>query len=124
MLLFTNLFLATVKILFGFIYKSAALTADGVHSLSDLITDIASLFGEKIALSKTGKKKLILESQTSVAIGSIIIVLGLFMIFKAFNITNTAPSTIVVFIIIFVILIKMILVKYISKMGKKLNIKS
>ena len=35
----TNLFLSILKIVFGLISNYASLIADGVHSLSDLITD-------------------------------------------------------------------------------------
>ena len=43
--MFTNIFLAIFKIVFGFIGNSSALTADGIHSLSDLITDICAVIG-------------------------------------------------------------------------------
>ncbi len=34
-----NLFLSIIKILFGYIGQSQSLIADGIHSLSDLISD-------------------------------------------------------------------------------------
>ena len=42
-----NVVLAGIKITGGYLFFSAALIADGVHSFSDLITDIAVLFGLK-----------------------------------------------------------------------------
>ena len=42
-----NILLAGVKMLVGFLGHSQAVIADGVHSLSDLATDIAVLFGVK-----------------------------------------------------------------------------
>ena len=36
---FTNIFLAIIKIVVGFLARSSALIADGIHSFSDLTTD-------------------------------------------------------------------------------------
>ncbi|MCI0493972.1 cation diffusion facilitator family transporter [candidate division KSB1 bacterium] len=44
-----NIILTTVKILAGSIIKSVALVADGIHSLSDLVTDVAVLVSSKAA---------------------------------------------------------------------------
>lgn len=42
-----DLFLGVAKIIIGFTAQSQALIADGVHSLSDLVTDIAVLYAAK-----------------------------------------------------------------------------
>ena len=42
---FVNIFLAIVKITVGILGRSSAMIADGVHSFSDLLTDIAVLIG-------------------------------------------------------------------------------
>ena len=44
-----NLFLVAVKISSGFIARSSAVVADGVHSLSDLVTDVAVIIGLRLA---------------------------------------------------------------------------
>lgn len=44
---FCNVLLASLKILFGKLGSSHALFADGIHSLSDLITDAALLLGSR-----------------------------------------------------------------------------
>ncbi len=43
-----NVSLAAVKIVIGFFAGSLALIADGIHSLSDLITDVAVLLGVRL----------------------------------------------------------------------------
>ena len=40
-----NLFLSAIKLVFGVLFNSATLIADGIHSLSDLISDAAILIG-------------------------------------------------------------------------------
>ncbi len=44
-----NIFLSTIKILAGIIVKSVALIADGIHSISDLATDVTVLVSSKAA---------------------------------------------------------------------------
>jgi len=44
-----NIFLMVLKIITGFLSKSSALVADGVHSLSDLTTDFLVLIGVRIS---------------------------------------------------------------------------
>lgn len=43
-----NIFLTVIKIVFGFINQSAALIADGVHSLSDLLSDLFVIVAIKV----------------------------------------------------------------------------
>ncbi len=45
---FANLILATIKIAGGIVGRSTAMIADGIHSLSDLLTDGVVLFTHKI----------------------------------------------------------------------------
>ncbi len=45
--MFINIFLSAAKFVAGFLFGSQALIADGVHSTSDLVTDIAVLAGVK-----------------------------------------------------------------------------
>ncbi len=45
--IFVNLFLAGIKFLVGYVGASRAVIADGVHSLSDMSTDFAVIFGVK-----------------------------------------------------------------------------
>src|SRR3990167_579856 len=51
-----NSLLALLKIILGFIGNSAALVADGIHSLSDLITDVIVLFAAKMGTQQPDKE--------------------------------------------------------------------
>lgn len=44
-----NIFLSALKIFVGFMIRSSALIADGVHSVSDLATDVLVLVGVRLA---------------------------------------------------------------------------
>lgn len=121
--MFTNIFLALFKIVSGFIGKSSALIADGLHSLSDLITDvcaiIGSYFSRKPADSKHpyghGKS----EYVTSIIISIIILILGCSIISNVFNKEIVIPSTLVLIVSFITIIVKLILSTFVIKMGKK-----
>lgn len=53
---FINILLAAAKILVGIIAFSQSLIADGIHSLSDLVTDAAVLIGSKFWGNEPDKK--------------------------------------------------------------------
>lgn len=86
-----NIFLTILKITAGLLGNSSAMVADGVHSFSDLITDIAVLFGIRLAdrpedeTHKWGHGKF--ETLVSVFI-------GLFLVFIAIGILISAVSDI------------------------------
>ncbi|MBQ9396395.1 MAG: cation transporter [Proteobacteria bacterium] len=53
-----NLVLSGIKLVFGFLFNSATLIADGVHSLSDLISDAApNRISELRCLSKPSRRQ-------------------------------------------------------------------
>ncbi len=54
--IFVNLILASVKIVFGIISASLALIADGVHSLSDVLTSIVVIIGFKVSSKPPDKQ--------------------------------------------------------------------
>ena len=121
----TNLFLAIFKIIFGYIGLSGALIADGVHSLSDMLTDVFAIIGNAIS-----KKPADLEHPfghgnaeyiTCLVIGIIIFIMGINVIVEAVTKKSTSPSLYVLLISLVTIIVKLILSKYIIKKGKKFD---
>ena len=84
-----NLFLAVIKIAGGIWGRSAAMLADGVHSLSDLLTDGVVLFTYRIGQMPADKNHPYghgrAETIGATIIGSIIIVAGLGLVFQAWG---------------------------------------
>ena len=56
-----NLLLTVGKIIAGIVGKSSAMIADGVHSLSDLITDIIVLIFIRVSGKERDKIRIILK---------------------------------------------------------------
>lgn len=121
--MFTNIFLAVFKIITGSIFLSSALIADGLHSLSDLITDICAIIGSNLSRKPADSKHPYghgkLEYVTSIIISIIILVLGFTIIYNSFNKDIVIPSQVVIVVSIITIIIKLILSAFVIKMGKK-----
>lgn len=117
-----NLFLSIIKIIFGFLFLSHALVADGIHSLSDLITDVVAIIGHKISMRPADEKHPYghgkIEYITSSIIGIMIIVVGITVTGSSFQNSIIIPSLFVALVTIITILCKYILSKYIMKKGR------
>ena len=121
--LIVNSLLAILKVIFGFLAKSKALLADGIHSFSDLSTDLVAIIGNKLAKKEPDLKHPYghgkLEYLTSIIIGVVILILGIGLIYNSFTGNNVSTSSIVIIISILTITFKYILSKYIIKKGKE-----
>lgn len=121
----TNLFLSVLKIVIGVLSNYASLIADGVHSLSDLITDFVSILGNKLSLKPADDKHPfghgIIEYVTSIMISVIIMFLGMNLIINSFSHKNTIPNLSIALVSLFTIIAKYILASYITRKGKEYN---
>ena len=121
--LIVNVLLTLTKFVFGLIYKSKVLVADGIHSLSDLATDIVSIYGSKLSLKPAdtehpyGHGKI--EYLTSIVIGAVILALALSLLGNSLNAKTTITSNMVLYVTIFTILAKYLISRYILSKGVK-----
>lgn len=120
---FTNLFLSILKVIVGFFGKSSALISDGIHSFSDLITDMVALFGNGISLKPADKEHPYghgkSEYITSFVIGLVVLVIGLSLISSISNNEIFIPSIIVVIVSVITIIAKYLVSSYLIKEGMK-----
>lgn len=117
-----NTILSISKIIMGLIAKSQALIADGIHSFSDLSTDIIAIAGNKLSLKKPDDKHPYghgkLEYLTSIIIGLVILGLGLTLIYNSFSNKKESTSLIVIIVSLFTIVFKLLLSRYVVRKGK------
>lgn len=109
-----NLVLTTTKIIIGFFGNSHSVIADGVHSLSDVSTDVVVLVGVKYwnqppdTCHPYGHRRI--ESLISVLIGSMLGLVGLFLGYEAIEKFHAGlfvvPATMTFFVSIFSIISK------------------
>lgn len=124
-----NVLLAGLKISVGVFSKSQALIADGVHSLSDLITDIVILIGVREWTRPADKEHPYghgrIETLTSIFIGVVLsvvaFILGRNALISFTQETNNALGWPAFVIAIISIIVKEILFKLTVKKGKKIN---
>lgn len=118
---FSNLILSTSQIIIGFLGNSSAIIADGVHTLSDLITDLVAIIGNVMSLKPADEKHPDghgkIEYLTSLTIGATILSLGFLLIGDSFGKKLVVPNLIVVIITIITIFSKLILSKYLLNKG-------
>lgn len=121
----TNFLLSCFKIINGFILKSSALIADGIHSFSDLVTDVVAIIGDKFA----NKPKDFdhpyghgnAEYLTSFIIGLMIILMGLVLIKETIYQEVTIPSYLVAVVSLITIICKYFLASFLIKKGEFYN---
>lgn len=120
-----NIVLVFTKVFVGFIGHSTALIADGVHSLSDLATDIVAIVSCKLALKPADREHPyghgMIEYVCCIFISVLVLILGLNLIYSAFKEEKMIPSVIVIYATIITIILKFILSSYILKKGKQYN---
>ena len=117
-----NIFLCVIKVSFGFFASSLSLVADGIHSLSDMITDIIVLVGIRLGSKEPdeahpyGHGKI--ETFSTLTVGLVLLAAGAFMIYNAsMSIINlqlclqsqTAIGDVVVWIALVSVILKEIL---------------
>lgn len=118
---FTNFILSLMKVIIGFIGKSSALVADGIHSFSDLVTDIVAILGGIFSSKPEDKEHPYghgrLEYLTSFFIGIVVLAIGLTLIGNVASSKTTIPSKIVLFVSLFTIASKFLLSRYLIIKG-------
>ncbi|MBJ7550113.1 cation diffusion facilitator family transporter [Marinomonas ostreistagni] len=86
---FWDAVLGIAKIIAGWLSQSQALVADGIHSLSDLVTDVFVLIAANNARQAPDKNHpyghLRFETLTTVILGVVLIVVATGIVFEAFN---------------------------------------
>lgn len=121
--LFTNIFLSIFKIIFGLLGKSGALIADGIHSLSDMLTDIFASIGNTISKKPADHEHPFghgnAEYLTCLGIGLIVGIMGIKIIIEGITKPSNIPNIYTSLISLITIIIKLILSSYILKKGKE-----
>ena len=118
-----NLIIALLKIIGSFSFNLGSLFADGMHTLSDFITDIVSIIGSKISKKKPtryhpfgfGK----VEYLTNLFIGIVLLLLGTFIIISSFFKKENIPNFNVFYLVLMCFFLKLIAIIIMYKEGTK-----
>lgn len=119
----TNIILSLIKIISGIVGASGALIADGIHSLSDTMTDVFAILGHKLSMKPADKEHPFghgkIEYITCVVIGFVIMAMGFTIIYNGIFNKPVIPNILTAVIGIIVIIAKLLLARYILNRGKK-----
>lgn len=128
-ILFANIGVAILKIVIGSIIKSASMTADGFHSISDGTSNIVGLIGISIASKPKdkehpyGHKKF--EVISGLFIGAMLLFIGGKIIFEGISkFHNPVEPTITIgslIVLILTLIVNIFVCTYEYRIGKKLN---
>ena len=126
---FMNIFLAILKVITGVLFHSHALTADGVHSFSDLLTDAMVLVGSKYGSQDAdeahpyGHQRI--ETATTLLLSLVLILAGFAIAWDALteiiNKTHDIPKILALPIALLSILSNELLFHYTHAIGKKIQ---
>jgi cation diffusion facilitator family transporter len=124
-----NLFLGIIKIIFGLIGHSQALFADGIHSLSDLLTDglvlVATHFGSKDADSDHPYGHGRFETLGTIILASILLLAGAGIVYDAIHDLlaheNNSPSSYVLLIAFISVLTNEVFFRITLRVAKKIS---
>lgn len=120
-----NTFLSLFKIIMGIIFLSGSLVADGIHSFSDLITDIVGIIGAVFSKKPPDEKHPFghgrMEYLISIFIGLVIIILSITIIFESLRKNIVIPSVLTIFVSLITIIVKYFLARFLVKKGKELD---
>ena len=119
----TNILLAIFKIISGIIGTSGALIADGIHSFSDMITDIFAVIGNTISKKPADFEHPFghgnAEYLTCLVIGLIVAFMGINVIKEGLIKTSNIPNILTSIVVLITIIAKLILSSYLLKKGKE-----
>ena len=124
-----NFILAFIKILIGFIARSTAMLADGMHSLSDVITTIGVIIGLKLSHKEADKSQPYghekIESITSLFLAIVLflvaISIGYSGIIKIINHSYVTPGFSAIIAAIISIIVKELMYWYTIKYANQIN---
>ena len=125
-----NIVLAVTKVLLGWLGHSSALVADGVHSFSDLLTDLLVILAAKFAHHEAdadhpyGHERI--ETAATVALSVLLMLAGLIIAIDAlyqlrFHHTRWQPDAYVLWVALFSVVVNEIIYHYTKAVAKRVN---
>ena len=123
LMLITNLILSFLQIIVGIFGNSSAIIADGVHTITDLITDMVAIIGTKFSNKRPDEKHPFgygqIEYITSVFIGIIIVLMGISLMVGTLNTNLVIPKVEIIIVTILTIVVKYFMSQYVILKGKE-----
>ena len=125
----TNVLLAVFKAILWVFVNSIALILDSVNNLSDALSSIVTIIGEKFASKSPDKKHPMgygrIEYLSSMVIAALVLYAGITSLVecikKIINPSQASYTKLSIFIIALAVVVKYFLGKYVKKQGERVN---
>ena len=116
-----NIFMATIKIISGVFGGSNTLVCDGVHTITNIVTEFFAILGHKASNKKADKRHPlgyeIIENVTLVGIGIVIVFAGITLVENSFRGEGVIPNIWITLVVILCIILKIFSYRTLSKKG-------
>ena len=124
-----NIFLSAIKAIFGLMANSIAIILDAVNNLSDALSSVITIVGTKLASKKPDKKHPLgygrIEYLSAMTVAAIVLYAGITSLVESIKKIirpETADySSVTLIIIVAAVIVKLILGRYVTSVGKKVN---
>ena len=124
-----NILLSGIKAIFGLMSNSIAIILDAVNNLSDALSSVITIVGTKLASKKPDKKHPLgygrIEYLSAMTVAAIVLYAGITSLVESIRKIirpETADySTVTLFIIVAAVIVKLLLGRYVTIVGKKVN---
>lgn len=120
-----NIIIGVAKIVCGFFYGMSSLFADGMHTLSDFVTDVVCLVGAKIAKKKPTKSHPFgfgkIEYLANLFIGVVLFLLSIFIIINGITKEAIIPPISILWLLFTVSILKFIAIYIMHEVGREIN---
>lgn len=125
----TNVVLAVFKAILGILVNSIALTLDAVNNLSDALSSVVTIIGEKLASKPPDKKHPMgygrIEYISSMIIAALVLYAGITSLVecvkKIINPNQASYTMLSIFVIALAVVVKFLLGRYVKRQGEKIN---
>lgn len=123
--MFYNFFITIIKLFGGVFFGLGSLFADGLHTLSDFITDLVSFLGVYISKKKPTKSHPFgfgrVEYLTNLFVGMLLVVLSIYIIVSGFLNKFVVPDVIIFYLLLSVFFLKLIVVFFLKFSCQKIR---
>lgn len=120
-----NFIISIIKIFGGLFFQLGSLFADGLHTLSDFITDLISFLGVHLSKKRPTKHHPFgfgrIEYLTNLFVGMLLVILAIYIIIQGFLSEAVFPGNIVFFLLLTVFILKLVVLIFLKFVSKEIR---
>ena len=120
-----NFIITVIKIFGGCYFQLGSLVADGMHTMSDFITDLVSFIGVKLSKKRPTKAHPFgfgkVEYLTNLFMGMLLVVLAIYIVVAGFLGEVSIPSNVVFFLLLTVFVLKLVVLVFLFYMIRHIH---